>query len=1096
MAHTPTPQQRKAIETIDRNLAVTAGAGSGKTRVLVDRYLHLLKTEVNVNEILAITFTRKAALEMKERIRAGIAADPQLSSRLLHEFNQAQISTIHAFCQRLVADHPCQAQIDPRFRMAEEWESRGLLLQIVEEQVALARANQDPELTALGESYRQTSSFVADLVEIYERIISKGDPSFKVPDQSAELRPQIAALRQELLVRLPAWLDSLVAAELSDSKQQVTTDIRRVFNEYLANLKEPLRSEREIVSELAGLFGGNWAKDLKAEVQELKELCSSLSQLLFDLEANEILLKLGDLLAAIEEEYQRRKKALGLLDYNDLERFAEQLLSHGEIDQAYRYRHVMVDEAQDINLVQKRIIASLADHPEAKLFVVGDPKQSIYRFRGAQVEVFLELQNEIKASGGLELTLGDNFRSRPELIEFSNKFFSQVFADGLMQFTPANPKRERKGQPLVAVLQTAKGENSADERAAEAEQIAKYIRHLTAEQGYRYKDITLLFSSMTYAGIYERELHKHRIPFVNLSGRGFYQRPEIQDILHFVKWLQDSSDQISQICVLRSPFFAVSDHGLYWYQAGKFDQIVPEDQEKIAAAHKLYPFLQQQLVTLPAPQFIDTLLEATDFCGRTLSLPMGEQRLANIKKLQETSWQLWAKGYVSFTEQLHYIDQLIEQQGREGEARLDSESADVVTIMTIHGSKGLEFPVVILPDLCRPAVTPERGRLHYHPEWGLTLRDTTVHQQIKAVLKQEAVAEAKRLLYVAATRAEEQLVLCGVGTASDYKLGQPLENLRSWWEWILSGLEQIEPELFATISEIETGENYREETAAAVEAISTSIPKITVPDHYTLASFSATSLMIYALCPRRYYYRYLLRVPELVSAGQGNTVSGTLDPLQRGNIVHRVCEHLHTGADAQELLDWAIAMEGIKVSSREREELDQIIQRYLTGDFFQGIQGLKVEHEVEFAVPLDQFLITGTIDQVIHTEQGLKIMDLKTNQITPEQVAETAASYEMQLRIYAWALHIMTRKPILEAGLYFLFPDVIYRAESGCLDTEATEKWLLEACRQIQRGEKEQADAFPVADDCRYCPYDCRHLDQTRINFGEITAGMGKLEIK
>lgn len=1096
MANTPTEQQREAIMTIDRHAAVTAGAGSGKTRVLVERYLYLLSQGVKISEILAITFTRKAALEMKERIRAGIAAS-NLPPSLLNEFNQARISTIHSFCQRLVADHPRQAEVDPRFRMAEEWESRGLLYQVVEEQVASARADQDSEISALAESYRQTSAFIDDLVEIYERIVSKGERSFAYQDQSDELNSEIVFLRGELLMRIPAWLEGLAEIKLSESKQKTTAEIRRLFSDYRANLAEPVRSEQELLAELARLFGGSWAKDLKAEVQELRELCSLLGQRLYDLEANQILLKLGALLTAVDQEYQRRKKELGILDYNDLERLAEKLLSSSEIDQIYQFRHVMVDEAQDINPVQKRIIARLTDNPNTKLFVVGDPKQSIYRFRGAQVEVFMELQQEIAANGGREITLGDNFRSRPELIAFSNQFFEQVFAAGGMNFAAANPKRDRTNTPLVSLIQTPISETLIESRAVEAEQIARYIRKLVSEGDYSYRDITLLFSTTTHVGIYERELHRYQIPFVNLSGRGFYQKPEIQDIISFIKWLQDSADEVSMVCVLRSPFFAVSDEALYWYRNGRLELIEPEDLGKIEDAHRLYPELQRELAMLPAPEFLDKLLTATDFCAHTLALPMGEQRLANIRKLQETSWQLWAKSYVSFKEQLHYIDQLIEQQGREGEARLDSETADVVTIMTIHGSKGLEFPVVILPDLAGQAVRTERGRLHYHQDWGMTIKDTSLHQQIKAVLREEAVAEAKRLLYVAVTRAEEQLVLCGIGTEEDYNLGKPLEQLGSWWEWLLLGLEQIEPHLFQLVPDLDAPLELAEETAAAAEApIAKTVSSAAVPEHYTAASFSATSLMIYSLCPRRYYYRYLLRVPELGVFGPSTTVSSGLDPLQRGNIVHRVCEHLHTDPDPNQLLDWAIAMEGITVSQSERQELEEIVDRYLNSDYFQESQRMKVDHEVEFAVPLDQFLITGMIDQVIYTDSGLKIMDLKTNHIAPDQVEETAASYGMQLRIYAWALEKLTGQAVIGAGLYFLFPDRIHWISADSLDTAATERWLLDACCRIQKSERLEAEAFPAAENCAHCPYDCRQLEQTRISFAEITAGMGKLPNK
>lgn len=1095
MAYTPTPDQKQAIETVDRNVVVVAGAGSGKTRVLVDRYLYLLRQGVGISQILAITFTRKAALEMKDRIRSGLAQIPGLPAGLAQEFNQAQISTIHSFCQHLVADHPDRVHVDPRFRTAEEWESRGLLFQVVQEQVDWALASKEPGIAAIRETYRQTQILVRDLVDIYQRIVTKGVHKFTIPDRAGALQAEVTLLRQELRSRLVNWLKYVSQTKLSDSKKLVVADIGSLFREYESGSGDQSDAEQELLAELARLFGGSWAKDLKAEVQDLRALCNELRQCLIDLDANQILVELGEFLTRVDQEYHNRKKAAGILDFNDLEQLAVELLANTRVDQAYQFRHVMVDETQDINPVQKQLISLLTKNPGTKLFVVGDPKQSIYRFRGAQVEVFIDLHEEIQQNGGQLITLKDNFRSRPQLIAFNNQLFSQVFANDPIGFSATNAKRESTDTTAIDLLIAEKGENIELGRAAEARQIAAYIQRLVTVEGYDYKDITLLFRSMSPVGIYERELHNHQIPFVNLSGRGFYEKQEIQDVLSFIQWLQDSANGIAEATVLRSPFFGVSDEGLYWYRTGKFDQICAEDRDKLERAYQLYPQLQQELVLLPAPQFLDKLLETTNFREHTRALPLGEQRLANINKLKETSWQLWAKGYVSFTEQLAYIDQFIELQGRESEAALDHEHTNVVTLMTIHGAKGLEFPVVILPDLCGSIIRSEQGSLHFHPDWGLTLRDTTQHQQIKAALREEAVAEAKRLLYVAMTRAKEKLALSGIGEAGDYQLEPPLENLRSWWEWILFGLPQVDPDLVQIITGLELPEPIQVEIAATAELEPKDKPRLMTSEQYAQASFSATSLMIYSLCPRRYYYRYILRVPELVFK-PGKVHTAGLDPLQRGNIVHRVCEHLAKGTDLEKLLDWAIAMEGISIKNSERQELHQIITRYLASDYYVQSRGHQVDREVEFAVPLDRFVITGTVDQAIHTDQGLVIVDLKTNQIGADQIEDTAATYGWQLRIYAWALQVMTGQPVVKTGLYFLFPDLVYFAPDSYLDTKATEQWLTQVCRQIQAGEKVGVEAFPMSADCQYCPYDCQQVEHTRASFAEIVSGLGKLEFK
>ncbi len=1092
MGFVPTANQQAAITTIDCDLVVSAGAGSGKTKVLVERFIHLLKQGVRINEIVAITFTRKAALEMKDRIRKALI-DSNYDTDIINALEQAHISTIHSFCQRIIADHPLQAQVDPRFRVAEEWESRGLLYQVTQAQLAYALADGEQGVIELCET-RQRKKIVDDLVNIYERMLSKGTKEFDVVDDSPYLAAEITVLQQELVHKVKQWLPWVKTQSLSESKQQVVLEIESLLGEYNAGLTHlDKTAEVEILNELKSKFGGNWAKSLKEQVLELKELCWELYQALKDLAGLENLVHISSLLNNIDQEYQRRKLTAGLLDYNDLERLAVKLLADDEVNDTYQFRYIMVDEAQDINPIQKQIIDLLTKDLETKLFIVGDPKQSIYRFRGAEVELFLNCNEEILHKQGKIITLSDNFRSRPGIINFANDFFAGLLDGDLIAYTPQIANRDDTSQPNVELLITPRGENLDLGRQMEAERVAAYIKQLVSEQGFKYNEITVLFRTMTNVAIYERALHTQGIPFVNLSGRGFFEKQEIQDILNFVSWLQDSIDSISQVAVLRSPFFGVSDTGLYWYQADKPQMISDFDWEKINAAHQLYPKLQQALASLPAPGFLETLLASTDFCNHTLSLPMGEQRLANIQKLQDTSWQLWAKGYNSLTEQLNYIEQIIEQKGREGEAHLDNESSDVVTFMTVHGAKGLEFPVVILADLCGNFRLTDSEYLEYHPHYGLTIKETSKYNKIKEILKADSLSEAKRLLYVAVTRAVERLVLSGIGNTEDYRLSRPVDDLKTWWEWILWGLAYINPDLIDVITDIKEV-NEIDDAAAAYEQNGVDlVPITTLPVKYTRASFSVTSLMIYSQCPRRYYYRYILRVPEMTPITKRATGNG-LDPLQRGNIVHRVCEHLRPQTDKIKLLEWAISMEGLTLRPAEKQELLKIIDGYTESSYYRQSIEQQVEHEVEFSVPINKSIITGTVDQIIHGDTGLKIMDLKTNQISSEQVPKIARSYYWQLNIYAWAVQKLTNKPIVETGLYFLFPDVIYQEPHTRLQIADTEKWLLKTCDQILRGEALGADAFPIELDCMYCPYNCDLITQSQTSFGEILKGLGTLD--
>lgn len=1102
MANKPTPNQKQAIETIDRNVIVSAGAGSGKTRVLVERYIYLLQKRFAISDILAITFTRKAALEMKERIRQSLAANPALA-HLADHVDQAQVSTIHSFCQGVIAEHPREANIDPRFRMAEEWESRGLLVQVVRDLVTAALATGQSGISALRDSFRMQQELIDYLCSVYMNMDGKGVEDYSEPDQSNQISQDIVIAQQELCHRLQDWLIWISTQKISTAKQVIIDQIQSLWDKNQAEfISLAIDLKQELLTELARLLGGNWAASLKEEVSDLKELANELKQLLFDKDANEHLLELSQLLSEINREYRQRKIAGGLLDFNDLERLAVRLLQDPSVKNSYQFQHVMVDEAQDTNLRQKQLIDILAGSDNTRLFIVGDPKQSIYRFRGAEVEVFIDSETEIVEQQGQRITMLENFRSRKGILDYVNFFFTLLMDKDAITYEECAPQRAAANNAEVQLLITEGEDRIVDGRVIEANQIAAVITDLVKNQGHEFRDITILMRAMTNAPIYERALQDQEIPFVNLSGQGFYDKQEIRDILNFITWLQDANDEISKIAVLRSPFFAVSDAGLFWYQADKWDNISVTDQQAISQAHELYPFLQQSLVATTAPRFIERLLASTPFVARTLALDRGQQRYANIEKFQATSWQLWSAGYISMFEQLDYIEQVVEQNGREAEARLDNENADVVTLMTIHGSKGLQFPVVILADLSAKLRLSDSSHLTYHPSLGLTIRDSTAYNKIKDVLRSENIAESKRLLYVAMTRAADKLILSGIGAPTELKIDGPLERLSSWWEWVLWGLQaQDSGEESTLVSVIELPEDATEQAESLV--VATTDPGVVIggtseplPQTYIAASFSVTSLMIYAQCPRRYYYRYILRVPEL-GTGSGKLVDGDgLNPLQRGNIVHRVCEKVDPQHSVDELLQWASAMEGISLTRAEERALRKIIDRYVASEYYSFVAAGQVEREVEFALAIEDYTITGTIDQILTADDGLAVIDLKTNHITPEQVQDTAASYFWQLRIYAWAVQQLKGQPVSKTQLYFLFPNIVHTDYDAQRLVAETEGWLRTTCTQIVHQAEHGTVAFPATDRCQYCPYKCEQVTDMQQNFVDLLTGLGRLEKK
>ncbi len=1039
----PTASQREAIYTVGRDLAVTAGAGSGKTRVLVERYLNLIEMGAAVEEIAAITFTRKAAQEMKERLRKH--------KDLAHKIERAQISTIHSLCQRIIAEHPLEAGIDPRFRLGEEWENADLLKQAVAEEVMQAPA----VLKELG-----SKTYLAGLCEsLYDEMLTKSDLRFwskaePMLDYESDLKRLAADVAQFL--RLTPDTD-------------VQKNIVRKWREEWPVLESTLLS-RDVEFQSEGLdilddyvrgIRGNFAANLagiKASVRKIKEIIARNR-------GGEITEELGRLLERIHWNFQAKKTSLGLLDYNDLEQKALELLQKERVRAHYNFKHIMVDEFQDTNSLQKKLVDSLTADG-ATLFVVGDPKQSVYRFRGAEVEVFMAVQEEMEKNGK-NVFLAENFRSRPELIQFANSFFAQLMQAEEIPFQASRWAKEPAEKPCVNILRTpAPDLNLQEARAREAEQVAWKIKELVEAGRYRYEDISMLFRVMSNVRLYEQALQAADVPYVNLSGRGFYSRQEIQDILNYLAWLEDEGDQTARFAVLRSPFYLLSDEGLYWLRQGKAAKLSQKEQAACEKAAGDYAALKSLSLQKGAPEVIKAILDRTDYVAKTRRLLFGVQKAANVEKFLEQSWELYARGIISLPEQLRYIHLAVAEGEREGEASLDAEQADVVTLRTVHGAKGLEFPVVFLPDTNGRILRRQHGPVLYHPDFGLTFKGSDAYEALRQKNAAEEESEAKRLLYVALTRAEEEIFFCG--------LDGP-KSQTSWWSWLNSILPELPPSLYTEI----LGDRTLEAAKAPAEA-ETALPpargwKPLAPS-YSRVSFSVTALMAYARCPRCYFLNYILRVPEEARrekpADSTKSTPG-LSALRRGNIVHRVCEQITEPGQLEDLVRYAALMEGVELNNREEAQLKRIIAPYLKSEFFarsvepQG--NWKIYKEKEFALPVENFIINGLVDQVFVGKTGIEVVDFKSNWIKKEQVALVGAGYQVQLRLYAWAMAEEFQTTVRKSLAYFLIPNEVYALGEEFLAAAATEQWIAATCRKIIAGAEVGIGAFPPGQGCLNC---------------------------
>jgi ATP-dependent helicase/nuclease subunit A len=619
------PEQKIAAHTLDRHLSVTAGPGAGKTFVLVERYLEILRSrKVSVENIVAITFTNRAANEMRQRVRDRIdgllrtSPDQERQTWLRHKrtLDGAVITTIHGFCSRLLHEFPVEANIDPQFVLLDEHQSIMMLEAVVDEALADAIHSGDETVlqftqgtgraalaSALGELHRKYRDQGLSLDRI-EQLTSEAHASeFEYFRALQELDAQVAQLlsanrlspaaeekRAKFAVEWPALRKVLAQPPTEETIGAYTQGIEDLWEARPSKGRHP---SIERIDEL--LWGDN------ANAND--RLRGKLPAIGFDLLAKKYALALVRLLRRVASRLDAEKQKLSVLDCDDLQLRSLKLLDQPAVltRVSERYQYFLVDEFQDTNGLQRDLLRKLALLRSANLFIVGDRKQSIYGFRGADVDVFAEMTAAIEESGGLAQPLLLNFRSQKPLIDALNFLFAQVFqgtADvpseavgelGYVEHEPSVAVRERESDPPhVELIVSAIGEDedsnsnpryrrsslSAHER--DAEQVAARIAALvtpgyagvspadkSTPEACAPRDIAILLRAFTGVWTYESALRRAGIPYLTVQGKGFYQREEITDLIQLLRFLDNTTDELAVAAILRSPLGGISDNTLF-----------------------------------------------------------------------------------------------------------------------------------------------------------------------------------------------------------------------------------------------------------------------------------------------------------------------------------------------------------------------------------------------------------------------------------------------------------------------------------------------------------------------------------------------------
>jgi ATP-dependent helicase/nuclease subunit A len=1053
-----TDEQLVAIERREGELLLDAGAGSGKTSVLVERFVRsVLEDEIDVGAILTITFTEKAAAEMRERIRRRLrelGADEAARAT-----EGAFISTIHGFCARLLRTHALAAGLDPGFAVLDAPEAERLadaaFEEALEECGRVHRADQGSQASGMIDLIAgyTAGGLRSAILQVHDELRSRGERRPRLP--ALPPAPDLAAARRELSEAAAA-----AAAELGAIAEPGAKVIEALAR--LERCPEVIAADDPWPGDLwaVALPGGNGAALSSELCLRYGEALTTFREACEHRRATRVHASLDRLLRAFGERYARSKREVSGLDFEDLELEARELLrSDSGLRERYatRFARIMVDELQDTNQVQLELIESIA---RGNLFTVGDAQQSIYGFRHADVELF-ERRGERLAAAGARATLDTNFRSRPEILRVINGCFEQVLAE---QFRPLRAGRPaapaEAARPLVELLVADKGADwtmeglGAPWRVAEARALAARLERLLADRTVAARDVVLLTRATTDLRVYERALEERGIPTYVIGGRGYWAHPQVIDLVAYLEALANPREEEALYTVLASPLVGVSADALVvlaavarergtdpWSvlraPADALEELEGAEEASLSAFAGWFAAERAVAWRTPVESLIDRAIERTGYDLSVLGMPGGPRRLANVRKLMRLAREHEAAHAPDLQDFLKLVARRARSgsgagEARESEAPVEGEALDAVRLMTIHRAKGLEFDVVCVADLGRgPRWRAELMRAGRDGRFGLRLSEPGTGRRESALdyrtLGEERQAaedrEERRLFYVAMTRARERLILSGAAKLDAWPAiggpgggGGPIA-------WIGPAVAERDDVAITFVGPEDLPAPPSPDPVMRIEdrravPVGTGVDASTPPPGGAVAppvaALSYSSLAEYKRCGYRFYAERVLRLPAVPGHGAGGEgVAGApaLSGTERGTLVHALLERLDFRRPAvatEAMVAAAAARCGLTVApgGADAAQIIELVDRFATGELCRRLgRATGVRREERFRFLLGGVLVGGVFD-VIAREPGGRtlIVDYKTDRLDgadPEAIADTA--YGTQRLLYALA---------------------------------------------------------------------------------------------
>ncbi len=1031
---------RHSHKDVGKSLIVASPAGSGKTQKLAERYVELLKHGVPPERILAITFTEKAAAEMKERVFSIIKTNyPILHEKIQTKLSQFRISTVHSFARLVLDRFAFELKLPPNLSVLDGIEAELMREEVIRE-----------GLVALGGENTEVSLWVRHLTltEGWSKLQRNIRALFHHTPQSYMASAGIPETLENEYLTAWKYLHSSWGAEFWDA-----TGFSRIPQP--EKKREHLRAMVQSLKEVAPTFltqQGTLRKRLpKGELE--KEVFQSRGQALLH-----YLDRFWRWHSAVQSSghiyvfkhliklYEKRKRTEMVLDFADMEYQLYRILYYSpnwsNVLQSFDEQtdHILLDEFQDTNGLQWAIVSKLVEEWRAgwgakqeigktpTLFLVGDEKQSIYLFRGANVEVFNRAEREMKQWMGnafLKVTVKENYRSLPLIVQFVNHVFQTLMNGGnydwQTSYEPFSAMREPDYPGLVQILLTKTNPDSkiVEKKQAEADVIAAKIKQIVSrlpvyeknakgeevQRSCRYEDITLLLRKRTHLSSYESALRSFAIPFVVVRGTGFHSAPEVVLLRHLVRFLANQTDDTALYDILRSPFISMSADLILnlMPEIGSqslWQRLCAARQTECKKAVNWIKRVLKNVDAMPSAHLFENLLREK----KIWSYYSDSQETENIRKFLRLLEDFDREGLRLYT----IAGRLQRMSSREEEpkANINTEGMDAVKIMTIHAAKGLDAPVVFILGMEEASakseflVVREEGEKVF-----LTFTGSAYKEHPERILWEAKLdEEQKRLFYVACTRARDALFLSGVWSA----------KISGWLSYLADalGMQQVmdEVELLNAPQDIECILSTSSPSNAVEESSDTSEPSV-----QPIVNLDRNWPQ-----PRKKLrsVTHELRIEEGV-------YHNNIGLRHFGDIIHAILEGISKGSILFDELVIKRAVRGLVLSfdlapSRILEYQNRVI-KHLKGLKDTGLLETFIlpcenaESEVEFVFRSGFQTITGRIDRVLIDEDGLRIIDYKSFPSNIEHISK----FKEQLGFYAKAATKIFSKPV--KGTYLLF---------------------------------------------------------------------------